>query len=59
MGCEKVKKGEKTKRIQVTNYYQKDLSSAVELINSSVTEKFKMHHDKGKLLASQKRCEED
>ena len=53
------KKGAKTKRIQVNNYYQKDLSKALELINSIVPEKFKMYHDKTALLAGQKRCEED
>jgi len=52
-------KGTKTKRIQVNNYYQKDLSRAIELINKIVPEKFEIYHNKKELLAGQKWCEDD
>jgi len=53
------KKEEKEKTIQINNYYQKDLSRAIELINEIVPEKFRMYHNKAELIASQKWCEND
>lgn len=53
------KKQGKNKRIQVNNYYQKDLSRALELINKIVPEKFEIYHNKAELLAGQKWCEDD
>ncbi|MFD1064391.1 hypothetical protein ACFQ1Q_14150 [Winogradskyella litorisediminis] len=51
------KKGLKTKRIQVDNYYQEDLSPVLELINEIVPEKFKIYQeDKEELLQQQKEC---
>lgn len=51
-------KNGKTKQIQIQNYYQKDLSPSIELINKIVPEKFKMYYDKDGLIKSLEKCGE-
>lgn len=49
-------KNQKTKSIQLQNYYHEELSLAIEIINEIVPKKFKMHHDKVGLIKNMERC---
>jgi hypothetical protein len=46
----------KSKRIQLSNFYQKDIGLAIEFINSSIPTKYKISYDKTTLLKDQQNC---
>ncbi|MBC8754157.1 hypothetical protein H2O64_05705 [Kordia sp. YSTF-M3] len=48
-----------SKTIRLDNYYHKDLSPAIELINELVPEKFKLTHNKDKLLKDILECDKN
>jgi hypothetical protein len=52
------KKDNKTKAVYLSNYYQKDIGIAIELINGLTPKKYKIWYDKNELLQDQKDCEE-
>jgi len=54
----KLRKDNKTKDIYLSNYYQIDIGLAIELINKSIPEKYKIWYEKDKLLKAQKECDE-
>lgn len=45
-----IKNNDKSKTIRLDNYYHKDLSPAIELINEIVPEKYKLNYNKNKLI---------
>jgi len=51
-----VDKDFKNKSIQLSNFYQKDIGLAIEFINSSTPEKYKIWYDKTLLLKAQQEC---
>ncbi|MBO0328922.1 hypothetical protein [[Muricauda] lutisoli] len=54
----KFKKNGIAKQIQMENYYHKDISPVIEMINKIVPEKFEMYHDKKDLIESLEQCGE-
>ncbi|KAA5827660.1 hypothetical protein FPF71_02125 [Algibacter amylolyticus] len=51
-------KNGKSKHVSLQNYYHKELSPAIEIINKIVPEKFKMHYNKTGLIKDMKACGE-
>ena len=49
-------KENKTKQIHLSNYYQKDIGLAIELINGLTPEKHRIWYDKDELLQDQRDC---
>ena len=45
------------KVVQLNNYYHPQLSPVFEIINEIVPEKFKLNHNKKRLLEKMKRCD--
>lgn len=51
-----VEKDSKNNSIQLSKFYQKDIGLAIEIINSSIPEKYKIWYDKTQLLKAQQEC---
>ncbi|MGN6568530.1 MAG: hypothetical protein ACTHJ0_11285 [Flavipsychrobacter sp.] len=49
-------RGNKSKIVHLSNYYQPDIGSIIELINSLVPQKFTIWYDKKELTETMKRC---
>ena len=47
-----------SKKVQIQNYYQKDLSPAIGIINNIVPDKFKITYNKEELIEDLKKCGE-
>tara|TARA_R110002049_G_scaffold307110_1_gene506843 strand:+ start:70 stop:594 length:525 start_codon:yes stop_codon:yes gene_type:complete len=51
-------KNGKSKSVSLQNYYHAELSSAIEIINGIIPEKYKMHFEKDKLIKKMEDCGE-
>jgi hypothetical protein len=52
-----ITKGDSTKYVYLSNYYQEDIGKIIYLINSLVPRQYKIWYDKEKLIADFKECE--
>jgi hypothetical protein len=52
----KLSKDNKTKTVQLSNYYLAEIGLAIELINDLTPEKYRIRYDKATLLEEQKNC---
>ncbi|MFB6306608.1 MAG: hypothetical protein ABEH43_06415 [Flavobacteriales bacterium] len=53
-----IKKGNKSKSIHLSNYYQKDIGTTINMINDLIPEKYSIQYDKKELIQRQKNCGE-
>ena len=53
-----LKKGDSTKTVHISNFYQPDIGLAIEYINSYVPEKFRITYDKKQLEEEYIKCQE-
>ena len=51
-----IKKQNRSKSVQLSNYYQEDIGRIIYLINSLIPAKYKVWYDKEILIADYKRC---
>jgi hypothetical protein len=50
------KKNEKTKSVQLSNYYREDIAKIIYLVNDLLPEQYKVFYDKKELLADSNIC---
>jgi len=53
-----LKKDNKTKKVQLSNYYHPDIGLAIGLINDLTPKNYKIWYDKERLLKGQNDCDE-
>ena len=53
-----LKKGDSTKTVHISNFYQPDIGLAIEYINAYVPEKFRITYDKKQLEEEYIKCQE-